>query len=248
MAGRVTGRSRAPSPTARRRAPTQELAKSHLAEASEPLNLILIADADLLADHTWLRQQSLLGREILMPLANNGDLAINALENLRGSHELIGLRGRGLDVRPFEVVEAMAQDAEIRFRAKEQELLGRIKATQDKIEALQQEEQSSGVILTAEQQAEVDDFRAEMIGLRQELRGVQRSLRQDVESLATQVKLAQHLDRADPGRAVRDRPGPGAQNPGGEVRPRPRRRRGARRMRERCHDAKSSPRSSPWSP
>jgi ABC-type uncharacterized transport system involved in gliding motility auxiliary subunit len=166
----------------------QAPAKGHLAEASAPLNLILVADADLLSDHTWVRQQSLLGREILVPLANNGDLALNALENLRGSQALIGLRGRGLNVRPFEVVEAMAQDAEIRFRAKEQELLGKIAATQDKIEALQQEEQSSGVILTAEQQAEIDDFRAEMIGLRQELRAVQRSLRQDVETLATWVK------------------------------------------------------------
>ncbi|MGH6921023.1 MAG: GldG family protein [Geminicoccaceae bacterium] len=167
----------------------ETLADAHLAEASEPLNLILIADSDLLSDHTWVRQQSLLGREILVPLANNGDLALNALDNLSGSQALIGLRGRGLSVRPFEVVEAMAQDAEIRFRAKEQELLGRIAATQDKIAALQQEEQSSGVILTTEQQAEIDDFRAEMIGLRQELRAVQRSLRQDVEALATRVKL-----------------------------------------------------------
>jgi ABC-type uncharacterized transport system involved in gliding motility auxiliary subunit len=163
-------------------------AQGHLAQASSPLNLILVADADLLSDQTWVRQQSLLGREILVPLANNGDLALNALENLGGSQALIGLRGRGLDVRPFEVVEAMTQDAEIRFRAKEQELLGKIAATQDKIEALQQEEQTSGVILTAEQQAEIDDFRAEMIGLRQELRGVQRSLRRDVETLSTWVK------------------------------------------------------------
>jgi ABC-type uncharacterized transport system involved in gliding motility auxiliary subunit len=163
-------------------------ATGHLAQASAPLNLILVADADLLSDHTWVRQQSLLGREILVPLANNGDLALNALDNLRGSPALIGLRGRGLNVRPFEVVEAMTQDAEIRFRAKEQELLGKIAATQDKIEALQREEQTSGVILTAEQQAEIDDFRAEMIGLRQELRAVQRSLRQDVEALSTWVK------------------------------------------------------------
>jgi ABC-type uncharacterized transport system involved in gliding motility auxiliary subunit len=189
LAARVTGPVASAFPDGPPEGANQDLAKDHLAEASAPLNLILIADADLLADHTWLRPQNLLGREVLMPLANNGDLAINALENLRGSQELIGLRGRGLSVRPFEVVEAMTQDAEIRFRAKEQELLGKIKETQDKIAALQQEEQSSGVILTAEQQTEIDDFRSEMIGLRQELRGVQRSLRQDVESLATRIKL-----------------------------------------------------------
>jgi ABC-type uncharacterized transport system involved in gliding motility auxiliary subunit len=188
LAARVTGKVASAFPDGPPEG-VETPAGGHLAEASAPLNLILVADSDLLSDHTWVRQQNLLGREVLVPLANNGDLALNALENLRGSEALIGLRGRGLDVRPFEVVEAMAQDAEIRFRAKEQELLGEIAATQDKIEALQQEEQSSGVILTAEQQTEIDDFRAEMIGLRQELREVQRSLRQDVESLTTRVKL-----------------------------------------------------------
>jgi ABC-type uncharacterized transport system involved in gliding motility auxiliary subunit len=189
LAARVTGPVASAFPDGPPEGANQELAKEHLAEASTPLNLILIADSDMLEDRNWVRSQNLLGRDVMMPLANNGDLAINALENLRGSQELIGLRGRGLNVRPFEVVEAMAQDAELKYRAKEQELLGRIKETEDKIAALQKEEQASGVILTGEQQAEIDDFRSEMIGLRQELRGVQRSLRQDVENLGTQIKL-----------------------------------------------------------
>lgn len=188
LAARITGPVKTAFPDGPPEGADEDLAKSHRAEASEPLNLILVADADLLADRNWVRQQNLLGQDILMPLASNGDLAINALENLRGSQALIGLRGRGLSMRPFEVVEAMAQDAELTFRAKEQELLGKIDDTKAKIAALQKEEQASGVILTGEQQAEIDDFRAEMIGLRQELRAVQRSLREDVESLSTRVK------------------------------------------------------------
>jgi cell division protein FtsX len=107
---------------------------------------------------------------------------------LTGSEGLIALRGRNLSVRPFEVVQAMEQDAELRYRTKEQELLERIEATQQKIRQLQEEERQSGVILTAEQQAEIDDFRTEMIGLRQELRTVQRSLREDVEQLSFWVR------------------------------------------------------------
>jgi ABC-type uncharacterized transport system involved in gliding motility auxiliary subunit len=166
-----------------------ETGAEHRTEASAPLNLILVADADLLADATWLRQQDLLGQQIVIPIANNGDFAINALDNLAGSEGLINLRGRGLTNRPFEVVRAMEQDAEFRFRAKEQELLARIDETQSKIRQLQEEEQQTGVILTAAQQEEIESFRAQMIGLRQELRGVQRSLREDVERLATWVKV-----------------------------------------------------------
>jgi ABC-type uncharacterized transport system involved in gliding motility auxiliary subunit len=161
----------------------------HLSEASAPLNLILVADADMLADSAWLRSQSLLGQEIAIPVASNGDFAINAIDQLAGSQGLIGLRGRGVTSRPFEVVRAMEQEAEYQYRAKEQQLLARIEETEQKIRALQDEEQQTGVILTAAQQAEIDDFRTEMVGLRRELRDVQRSLRQDVEQLSTTVKV-----------------------------------------------------------
>ena len=164
-------------------------AAGHLSEAEAPLSLILIADADLLADRNWLRRQNLLGQDFVVPVANNGDLIVNALDNLVGSEGLISLRGRGLSVRPFEVVQAMEQQAELRYRAKEEELLAEIDSTEAKIRELRQEEQQQGVILTAEQQAAIDDFRAQMLALRQELRDVQRSLRQDVETLSFWVKV-----------------------------------------------------------
>jgi ABC-type uncharacterized transport system involved in gliding motility auxiliary subunit len=166
-----------------------ESAAEHLAEAKQPLNLILVADADLLADATWVRSQDLLGQEIVVPIANNGDFAINALDNLAGTQGLISLRGRGLIDRPFEVVRDMERAAEHQFRAKEQELRAKIDETEKKIRALQEEEQQSAVILTAAQQEEIENFRGEMITLREALRAVQRSLREGVERLATWLKI-----------------------------------------------------------
>jgi ABC-type uncharacterized transport system involved in gliding motility auxiliary subunit len=124
----------------------------------------------------------------VVPIANNGDFAINALDNLAGSEGVISLRGRGLIDRPFEVVRAMEQEAEYKYRAKEQQLLAKIDETEAKIRQLKDEEQKSGVILTSAQQEEIENFRAEMVTLRQELRAVQRSLHEDVEGLSTWVK------------------------------------------------------------
>ena len=131
----------------------------------------------------------------MIPIANNGDFAINALDNLAGSEGLISLRGRGLIDRPFEVVRAMEQEAEYKYRAKEQELLSRIDETEAKIRKLKEEEQKSGVILTAAEQQEIDSFRGEMIRLRQELRGVQRSCTRTWRSCRP-GQGAQHLGRA----------------------------------------------------
>ena len=152
LAARVTGpvKSAYPGRPARGR---RERRASTSPRPRQPLNLILVADADLLADATWVRSQDLLGQQIAVPIANNGDFAINALDNLAGSQGLISLRGRGLIDRPFEVVRAMEREAEQQFRAKEQELLAKIDETESKIRQLQDEEQQSGVILTAAQQA-----------------------------------------------------------------------------------------------
>jgi ABC-type uncharacterized transport system involved in gliding motility auxiliary subunit len=167
----------------------EKIRAAYKAEADAPLNMILIADADLLADRNWVQMGNLLGQRFQVPTANNGDLVVNALDNLSGGEGLIGLRGRGLERRPFQVLDAMHRDAEAQFRAKEQTLRQKIQETQDKIRKLQKEEGESGVLLTAEQQQAIDDFRTEMLGLRQELRGVQHSLRQNVDALETRIRL-----------------------------------------------------------
>ena len=189
LAAKVTGPVTSAFPDGPPEGADEELASAHLAEAEQPLSLVMVADADLLHDQNWVRQQDLLGQRVSLPIANNADFAVNAIELLSGSQSLISLRGRGLSVRPFKVVDEMAQEAEFKYRSKEQELLTQIEETERNIQSLQDEEQQSGVILTAEQQSEIENFRAEMIGLRQELRGVQRSLRQDVEALETRLKF-----------------------------------------------------------
>lgn len=191
LAARVTGDFKSAFPDGPPAAiEDEELRGAHIARSTAPLNLILVADADVLADRSWVRRQSLLGQQIIVPVANNGDFAVNALDNLAGSRSLIALRGRGLTVRPFERLEAMAQDAEAKLRGKEQELLAKIEETEAKIRDLQQGDQDGEVILTAEQQETIDNFRAEMLDLRRELRDVQFGLRKDVETLESRLKMA----------------------------------------------------------
>ncbi len=137
----------------------------------------------------WAQVRELGGQRLTIPNANNADFAINALDNLRGSQALVGLRGRGLSVRPFQVIVDMRQEADDKFRAKEQELLASIEVIGQNIQRLQQEEQATGVLLTAAQQVEIDNFRVQMLDNRRDLREVQRSLRNDVESLESKVRI-----------------------------------------------------------
>jgi ABC-type uncharacterized transport system involved in gliding motility auxiliary subunit len=161
-----------------------------LKESAKPINAIVVADVDMLGDRFWVRKQDFFGQKLVQPTAGNGDLVINALDNLSGSDALIGLRGRGLSVRPFDLVQRIRADADARYLKQAQDLEGRLKDTQKKIASLQKEGDSSQhQILSVEQQREMDKFRADMLSTRQSLRQVQHALRVNIERLAAVLKF-----------------------------------------------------------
>ena len=167
-----------------------KLKAAHLSASRQPVNLIVVADADLLEDRFWVQIQNLLGQRIAFPMANNGDFVINAIDNLTGSDDLIGLRSRGLSARPFEKVLDLRREAENRFRAKEKELQDRKDKAEERLKELQTKERPGGqVILSPEQQALIEKFRADLVVTRKQLRDVQHELRKDIEALEAWLKF-----------------------------------------------------------
>ncbi len=153
------------------------------------INVILVADTDILSDIFWVRTQSFFGVDIPQPIANNGDFVVNTLENLSGNTDLISLRSRGEFSRPFEIVEAIRRDAEDKFRDRERELQTKLSETEQRILALQSESGESNLILSKEQNTEIEKFQAEQLKTRKELRAVQHELQKNIESLGTKLKF-----------------------------------------------------------
>ncbi|RMH35942.1 MAG: ABC transporter [Nitrospirae bacterium] len=164
--------------------------KEHLAESKDPINVIVVADTDLLQDRFWVQVQNFFGQRIGIPTAGNGTFVANALDNLGGSNDLISIRGRVGYSRPFTLVRALQQEAEQQFRQKEQALQDRLKELERRIQELQSEkDQGSALILSAAQQEEIARFRRELVQVRKELRQVQHELVKDIESLESWVKF-----------------------------------------------------------
>lgn len=160
-------------------------------KSSDDVNVIVVADADLLHEQFWAQRQNLFGSQIVVPNAGNADLVINALENLTGSNDLINVRSRGEFTRPFTKVSEIRQGAELRYRQKEQELLDRLQETEQALLELEQGGRGDGnrLVLTGEQQQEIEKFRNEKIRIREELRKVQHQLRSDIDALEGWVKF-----------------------------------------------------------
>ncbi len=166
-------------------------AASHLKESKRPIGVIVVTDSDLLHDQFWLRQRNLMGQKMVVPIAANADFVINALDNLSGSSDLIGLRSRGKSARPFAVVEAMRRAAEQEFLAEERKLKESLEKAKGRIAELESRAQASGgSLLTPEQQNEILSIRGQVLQTRKQLRDVQHNLNREIDGLGAQLKFA----------------------------------------------------------
>lgn len=164
--------------------------EGHLVAAAEPVNVVLVADTDLLADQLWVQSQDFFGQRVHTAFANNGDFVVNALDNLLGSGDLISIRSRATFQRPFSRVQDLRREADARFRSAEQRLQAELQETEIRLGELQSSRADQGAqILSPEQQAEIERFQARRLQLRKELRQVQRGLDRDIERLGSLLKV-----------------------------------------------------------
>ena len=162
----------------------------HLIESKGSINVIVVADTDILQDRFWVQVQNFFGQRIGIPNSGNGTFVTNALDNLTGSNDLISVRSRAGYSRPFTLLRMLQQEAEQRFRQKEQVLQEQLKATERKIQELQsQKPEGNAMILSVEQQEAMGQFRKELLQVRKELRGVQHELGKNIESVERWVKF-----------------------------------------------------------
>ena len=157
--------------------------------ASGNLNVIVIADSDLLNDQFWVEVRDFLGQQVAVPNAHNASFVLAALENLSGSDALISLRGRGIIDRPFELVERLRRDSERRFRDKEASLTAKLKEVQEQLAKLEKASQGESLVLSDADRAAIEKFRAELLVTRRELREVKRELRKDIDQLDGWLKF-----------------------------------------------------------
>lgn len=164
--------------------PAQENTDGYLAESTQPIQVVVVADTDILADRFWTQQRSFLGESIAVPMADNANFVVNALENLTGAPGLSSLRGRGVQNRPFELLDSIRQEAELEYRTTEQQLSARLEELQNQVSAMEVRDDGQGAaILSDEDQRTIERYRGDILETRAQLREVQRALRENIDRL-----------------------------------------------------------------
>jgi len=190
IAARITGSIKSAYPNGPPKGVAPIPGEPPLEASVKPLNLVVVADTDMLADFLWVHEQNLFGDEIIQPWASNGDFVENALDNLSGSDALISVRGRAEFSRPFTRVERLRAIADQHYQAKEQELETELQQTEAKLTALQSKRNDkTALILTPQQEQELEQFQLDRLQIRKQLRAVRLSLDESITRLGDEIKV-----------------------------------------------------------
>ena len=170
---------------------SQALKKDHLTRSAKPIDVIVVADVDMLHEKFWADIRIEADQQVPTPFANNADFVVNALDTLAGGEDLVGLRARRESSRPFVYVDNIRREAERRYRSKERALIDRINKTQIEIDTLVAREGASvgADVLSSTERSQIDQLRRDIVTMRQELRQVQHALREDIERLDATLKF-----------------------------------------------------------
>jgi ABC-type uncharacterized transport system involved in gliding motility auxiliary subunit len=168
-----------------------EVLPEHLTSSNGPASIVAFADTDILSDRLWVQVSQFFGQRIPQPFANNGDIVINAMDNLSGGVDLASIRSRGRYSRPFTRVLNLQRQADDRLRVEEAELMSRLSETEASLAQLNTDEEGNPIgEITTEIQTEIDRFNTELVETRRRLRDVRFQLTEDIEQLGASLKAA----------------------------------------------------------
>jgi ABC-type uncharacterized transport system involved in gliding motility auxiliary subunit len=168
----------------------EDKAEPHLKVSAEENSVVLVADADLLSDGAAVEIQEVFGQRVAVPRNGNLALALGLVEQFSGDSALISLRSRASFSKPLTVIREMEAQAQQQYLGKIKELEDSLQQTQENLQKLQKSKSGvTSTILTAEQQAELDNFRKKAAEARLALKELRKRLRVETDKLEFWTKV-----------------------------------------------------------
>ncbi len=156
-----------------------------------PFEAIVVADTDFIYDTFWSKGRTILENNYFIPIYDNGNFVLNALDYLSGNTDLISLRGKIHKIRVFEDFENMRKQNIRQFRLKENDIFNKInhtKAALNEITAKRNFEERES--FTADEQALIAKTRQNLQNLLTELSSIRINMHKNLQDLSVMIKLA----------------------------------------------------------
>ncbi|MGA1525889.1 MAG: hypothetical protein ACO4CZ_18135, partial [Planctomycetota bacterium] len=158
----------------------------HLASCKEPNSVVVVADVDMISD--GLSFQRMLGA--LLPFSSNPDFAVNLVDYVAGSTDLMSVRSRGRFDRPFTVVDEIEREADLRTQEQAAAINADIQRFEAELSSMQSQADEANVgVLRGEAVQKQRDVERQIREKRRDLVRVQKQKNDAIESLETSTRF-----------------------------------------------------------
>ncbi len=153
-------------------------------------DLIVAGDTDFIYDSFWGSKQNFLEESYFVPLFNNADFILNALDFLANDKTLLDLRGKGAKNRPFNSLENLRKQSIFEYKVKEEEIFQRIEETKLKLqEVWNKRDFEERETFTPDELSLISNIKKELNTLRLNLSDVRSLSTSKIEKIALKTKL-----------------------------------------------------------
>ena len=163
--------------------------KEHIAgltEAKDNCAVVVFADVDFVSDALAYNRNIFFG---ILIVGDNSALAMNAIDDLGGSSELISIRSRGNFKRPFEVVDKIEAQAEAQTAEEEAKINAEITGFENELQSiLASAKKGEEEIIGSSIIQKKNELELKILQARKQLRQVKMKRRQNIESLGNNLR------------------------------------------------------------
>lgn len=159
-------------------------------QENKPFELIVVGDTDMLYDSFWTTMVKVGGEMYSVPLLDNANFVLNALEILSGNEALLSMRGKTSTLRPFSRLERKQKYILRDYKIKEKDIFEQIefiKKGLDELFTKKNFEQRDN--FTPDELSLMGKMRKELFHKKQELYDIRKELNEYMEKAEILVKL-----------------------------------------------------------
>lgn len=155
-----------------------------------PLDVIVVGDTDMLYDSFWSTTQTVIDNSYTIPILDNVNFVLNALDALRGEETMLSLRGKNYISRPFNLVEKERIASAQNFKIKEKDILDNLaRAKEGMQEIIAKRSFEERTTFTPDELAVIANIRKQIDQERQSLYAAQNNLSSKVNNIELALKF-----------------------------------------------------------
>ena len=163
---------------------------AHIIGKKTPLDIIVVGDTDLLYDSFWTTSITIGNKSYNVPLLDNSNFVLNALDVLTQDTSMIYLRGKSKKLRPFTSLEKEQKQILRQYKIKEKDIFDQIKLIKSGLDEIWNKKIFEGrENFTPDELSVLNKVKKELEQKRQELYSIRLELNQNKRNTELWVKF-----------------------------------------------------------